>query len=78
MNFRESNTEVIFIPTDIPCKRTCSLRSKKELESLPEDSTDVFQISILQKYAARPLALENCCPADFVANYGIKDGQKIL
>ena len=54
MPLRESNRKVIFIPTDEPHKRTCILKPQKELEGLPEDSLDIFQTNILDKYAARP------------------------
>lgn len=50
----ESNRKVIFLPTELPEQRTRLLKSKKELESLPDDSVDIFQTSIVDRYAARP------------------------
>ena len=45
------------------------LLSNKELETLPDDSNDVFRVNLLQKYAAWPKSLETMCLADFAANY---------
>ena len=54
------------------------MKSQKELEGLPEDSLDIFQTNILDKYAARPDTLKNMCYADFAACYftSTKDGDE--
>ena len=68
---RESNRKVIFVPTDVPEKTTRLdlLKAKKALEDLAEDSTEIFQTSIPDKYAARPDDLEHMCYADFTSRY---------
>lgn len=66
---KESNRKVIFLPTELPEQRTRLLKSKKELESLPDDSVDIFQTSIVDRYAARPKTLEHMCYADFASQY---------
>lgn len=49
---KESNRKVFFLPTELPEQRTRLLKSKKELESLLDDSVDIFQTSIVDIYAA--------------------------
>lgn len=36
---------------------------------MPDDSVDIFQTSIVDRYAARPKTLENMCYADFASQY---------
>lgn len=69
IRLKESNRKIVFLPTDEPQKRTSILKSKKDLESLPEDSTDIFQRNMLDRYAARTNKLDNLCYADFGAMY---------
>lgn len=49
---KESNRKVFFLPTELPEQRTRLLKSKKELESLLDDSVDILQTSIVDIYAA--------------------------
>lgn len=44
-------------------------KSDQELENLPDDSTDVYQVSIHDRYMARPNDLEDVCLARFAAWY---------
>lgn len=44
---KESNRKVIFLPTELPEQRTRLLKSKKELESLLDNSVDIFQQVLL-------------------------------
>lgn len=64
-----SNRKDIFLPTGLPEQRTRLLKSKKELESLPDDSVDIFQTSIVGRYAARPKTIQHMCYADFASQY---------
>ena len=56
-----------FLPTAPRSNRTFLLKSKKELEALPDDSTDIEADNIIKRYARRHQALENYCLADFVS-----------
>ena len=56
-----------FLPTTPQSERTFLLKSKRDLEALPEDSTDIEADNIVKRYAKRHEALESYCLADFVS-----------
>ena len=56
-----------FLPTAPQSERTFLLKSKRELEALPDDSTDIEADNIVKRYARRHEALESYCLADFVS-----------
>ena len=56
-----------FLPTAQQSERTFLLKSKNELEALPEESTEIDANNIVKKYAKRSEALEEFCLADFVS-----------
>jgi Helitron helicase-like domain at N-terminus len=59
----------IFINTSVPTERTFMLKSKAELEELPENSEDIAADSLINKYVRRPEELENISLADFASGY---------
>ena len=46
-------------------------KSKSQLAQLHNEDEDVFAMSIIDRYAARPLALQNICLATFAAMYDV-------
>ena len=56
-----------FLSTAPPDERTFLLKSKQDLEALPEDSTEIEADNTIKRYARRHKVLENYCFADFVA-----------
>ena len=38
-------------------------------ERSPDDSTDIYEVGILERYSARPASLQDCCLADFARSY---------
>ena len=56
-----------FLPTAPPSERTFLLKSREELEALPEESTDIEANNIVKRYSKRPDTLENYCLADYVS-----------
>ena len=46
-------------------------KSKSQLAQLHDDDEDVFATSVIDRYAARPLALQNICLATFAVMYDI-------
>ena len=56
-----------FLPTAPQSDRTFLLKSKKELEALPDESTDIEADNIVKRYARRHESLESYCLADFVS-----------
>ena len=46
-------------------------KSKSQLEQLHDDDEDVFATSLIDRYAARPCALQNICLATFAVMYDV-------
>ena len=46
-------------------------KSKSQLAQLDDDHEDVFAISVIDRYAARPLSLQNTCLATFAVMYDV-------
>ena len=66
---KKSSRQTLFVNTGMPETRVHILRPKRELEDLPEESEDIFQPNILDRYIARPKSMEDTCLADFTTNY---------
>ena len=84
LSLTQSSNQVLFIPTDVPEKRTRLFKPLAQIQSLEDDDPDVFQTSILERYSARPNSLEDMCLADFAMRYryasrrpGLDDGSNI-
>ena len=56
-----------FLPTAPLSERTFLLKSQKELEALPNESTDIEANNVVKRYAKRHPSLENYCLADYVS-----------
>ena len=56
-----------FIPTAPLGERTFLMKSKKDLEALPDSSNDIEADNIVKRYSRRHAVLENYCLADFVS-----------
>ena len=56
-----------FIPTSPPGERTFLMKSKKELEALPDNSMDIAADNVVKKYSKRHSVLEHYCLDDFVS-----------
>ena len=67
LNMSAKSRKCKFLATAPQSERTFLLKGKKELEALPDDSTEIEADNIIKRYARRPEALENYCLADFVA-----------
>ena len=46
-------------------------KPKSQLAQLHDDDEDVFATSLIDRYAARPLALQNICLATFAITYHV-------
>ena len=69
---RHSNVDVKYIATGLKKNRTRMLKPQSVLEKMHPDDTNVYALSILDKYENRPDSLEDLCLADFVSNYESK------
>ena len=58
-----------FINTSPINDRTRIVKPPAKLRLLEENSEDIFEHGSIERYVVRPRQLENCCLADFVANY---------
>ena len=67
MPLTKASRKVTFISTAPTDERTFLLKSKEELEHLPDDSTDIAKRSVLDAYMERPNELASMCYADFVS-----------
>lgn len=67
----ESSKEVIFIPTMWASERhkTHKRRQQLDREDIDDDSTDIWNLNVMQKYESRPENLHSICLADFAAWY---------
>lgn len=62
-----SSLGTVYVNTALPEDRIGILKSKKELQDLPDESNDVCQKGLLDHYINRPEELEGTCLADFAA-----------
>ena len=46
-------------------------QNQSQLAQLHDDDEDVFATSVIDRYAARPLALQNICLATFAVMYDV-------
>ena len=58
--------EPVFINTSPPSERTFLVKSKKQLEQLDPDSTDIAVDNLICCYQNRPHQMENYCLADHI------------
>ena len=60
---------VVFLESGQPEKRHGMLKPQKELDELPESSTDIFRTSPLERYKNRPESIESMSWAEFGSLY---------
>lgn len=69
MPLYKSNIETLFVPASMHHDRIAILKPQYILEQLEPDSEDVFSTTMLDRYAARPVSLENICLMEFAQSY---------
>ena len=69
--------ESVFINTSPPNERTFLVKSKKELEQLDPESTDIAVDNLICHYQNRPHQMENYCLADFASKVNICQNTKL-
>ena len=65
LNLIFSTRTVISLNTKAPKSRYKVLKSKKDREKLPDDSTDIFYTNIIDYYRARPEDMKQYCLYEF-------------
>ena len=68
--------ESVFINTSHPSERTFLVKSKKELEQMDPESTDITVDNLIHHYQSRPYQMENYCLADFASKENICEQTK--
>ncbi|CAG2202192.1 unnamed protein product [Mytilus edulis] len=58
-SMKNSNFSTVYVPADKPEKRICLLKPISSVKDKEDEDEDVYQTSILDRYAARPTKLEN-------------------
>ena len=71
---RNCSPGISFINTNLPNNRIRMIKSKEELELLPDNSTDIFKKSIIDRYMDRPtcgkfVSLKTVCLSQFASLY---------
>ncbi|VDI08177.1 Hypothetical predicted protein [Mytilus galloprovincialis] len=72
----KSNFSTVYVPADRPEKRICLLKPISSVKDKEDEDEDVYQTSILDRYAARPTKLENLCLAKFSIWYTYDNSKK--
>ena len=75
---RKSSPGVLIANSNLPEHRLKMCLNKEDIKELPEDSTNIFNKNLIDRYMARPnsqcaggkyCAVAFICFADFLANY---------
>ena len=67
LNMSAKSRKCEFVPTAPSNERTFLLKSKKELEAMPQDSTEIEADNVIKRYMRRQDVLEDYCLADFIS-----------
>ena len=71
---KQATRKVVFINTSPEDKRVIMLKPPSQLQDLDDESEDLYQKSLLDRYSARPESLNDICLAEFAANYTVDYG----
>ena len=67
----EKSRKVVSVSTSMKDECVSLTKPKSQLAQLHDDDEDVFATSIIDRYAARPLALQVICLATFAVMYDV-------
>jgi biopolymer transport protein ExbD len=73
---RKFSRSVVFVNTDKKIERAGKLKSAAQLSNKDDDDEDIFETSLIDRYAARPDSLEKICLATFASQYSTKYEQE--
>ena len=74
---KQLSRKVIFVNTAAKEERVSLLKPINQIEDMDEDSEDIYQTSLIDRYAARPDQLNGMCLAEFAANYTTRSEQEL-
>ena len=67
----KKSRKVVSVSTSMKDECVSLPKPKSQLTQLHDDDEDVFATSLIDRYAARPLALQNICLATFAVTYDV-------
>ena len=67
----KKSRKVVSVSTSMKDEHVSLPKSKSQLAQLHDDDEDVFATSLIDRYAARPCALQNICLATFAVMYDV-------
>ena len=67
----KKSRKVVSVSTSMKDERVSLPKPKSQLAQLHDDEEDVFATSIIDRYAARPLVLQNICLATFAVMHDV-------
>ena len=67
----KKSRKVVSVSTSMKDECVSLPKPKSQLAQLHDDDEDVFATSLTDRYAARPLALQNICLATFAVTYDV-------
>ena len=67
----ENSRKVVSVSTSMKDECVSLPKPKSQLTQLHDNDEDVFATSVIDRYAARPLALQNICLTTFAVMYDV-------
>ena len=67
----KKSRKVVSVSTNMKDECVSLPKPKSQLEQLHDDDEDIFATSIIDRYAARPPALQDICLATFAVMYDV-------
>ena len=71
MCLMEKSRKVVPVMTSMKDEHVSLPKLQSQLEQLHDDDKDVFATSLIDRYAARPVSLQNMCIATFAVTYDV-------
>ena len=67
----QKSRKVVTLTTSMKDECVSLLKPQSQLAQLHDDDEDVFATSLIDRYAARPVSLQNMCLATFAVTYDV-------
>lgn len=74
---KQLSRKVVFINTASKEERVSLLKPTHQIEDMEDESEDIYQTNLIDRYAARPDSLSDLCLAEFAANFTTQSGQEL-
>ena len=71
MWLRKKSRKVVPVTTSMKDEHVSLLKLQSQLAQLHDDDEDVFATSLIDRYGARPVSLQNMCLATFAVTYDV-------